>query len=165
MEVSPAPTPAGFSLYRSQVFLPSFPFLLSPFLSFSPLLHFLRLSFSSLTLFSWFSFLPPSLPHSPPPPPPPPPSPPTHTRTRSLETHRGVIKKLRFAPGKGNYKLLVLYHNRMETRDTRSHSSKNVCVPLLQCTVRSRYGGGGGIKHPRKFYPPPPQVVGIICYK
>jgi hypothetical protein len=58
-----------------------------------------------------------SLPPSLPPPPP--------LSTRSLETHRGAIRKLRFAPGKGNYKLLILYHNRLETRDTRSHSSKN----------------------------------------
>lgn len=29
-------------------------------------------------------------------------------KSRNIATNRGVIKKMRFAPGKGNFKLLVL---------------------------------------------------------
>ena len=42
----------------------------------------------------------------------------THTHThRTLETPRGALKKLRFAPGKGNTKMLVLYGTRLDVRD------------------------------------------------
>lgn len=46
----------------------------------------------------------------------------TLSLTRRLETPRGTIKKLRFAPGKGNSKLFVLYSNRLDIRDTQSVS-------------------------------------------
>ena len=36
---------------------------------------------------------------------------------RTHSTSRGVIKKVRFAPGKGNLKFLVLYNNRLEIRN------------------------------------------------
>lgn len=42
---------------------------------------------------------------------------------RAVPTHRGWVKKIRFAPGKGNQKLLVMYTDGAEVWDT-----KEVCV-------------------------------------
>ncbi|KAG5831382.1 hypothetical protein ANANG_G00303160 [Anguilla anguilla] len=39
--------------------------------------------------------------------------------SRSIPTHRGWVKKLRFAPGKGNQKLLVMYTDGTEVWDTK----------------------------------------------
>ncbi|XP_036402686.1 WD repeat-containing protein 11 [Megalops cyprinoides] len=39
--------------------------------------------------------------------------------SRSIPTHRGWVKKLRFAPGKGNQKLLVMYTDGAEVWDTK----------------------------------------------
>lgn len=36
---------------------------------------------------------------------------------RAIETPRAPVKKIRFAPGKGNSKLLVLYTSRLDIRD------------------------------------------------
>lgn len=36
---------------------------------------------------------------------------------RTVETPRAAVKKLRFAPGKGNTKLIVLYNSRLDIRD------------------------------------------------
>ena len=36
---------------------------------------------------------------------------------RTHPTIKGVIRKVRFAPGKGNLKFLVLYNNRLEIRN------------------------------------------------
>ena len=36
---------------------------------------------------------------------------------RTVETARGAVKKLRFAPGKGNTKMFVLYNVRIDIRD------------------------------------------------
>ena len=41
---------------------------------------------------------------------------------RTIETPRAVVKKLRFAPGKGNSKLFVLYNTQLDIRDTLSVS-------------------------------------------
>lgn len=45
---------------------------------------------------------------------------------RGVPTHRGWVKKIRFAPGKGNQKLLVMYTDGAEVWDT-----KEVCVCCL----------------------------------
>uniref|UniRef100_A0A673MEK5 WD repeat-containing protein 11 n=1 Tax=Sinocyclocheilus rhinocerous TaxID=307959 RepID=A0A673MEK5_9TELE len=54
--------------------------------------------------------------------------------SRAVPTHRGWVKKIRFAPGKGNQKLLVMYTDGAEVWDT-----KEVCVlPSCQtwwCTI------------------------------
>ena len=50
---------------------------------------------------------------------------------RNVETTRSVVKKLRFAPGKGNLKMIALYNTRIDIREgvhsfslcTRSHST------------------------------------------
>ncbi|KAJ8346552.1 hypothetical protein SKAU_G00279530 [Synaphobranchus kaupii] len=39
--------------------------------------------------------------------------------SRGIPTHRGWVKKLRFAPGKGNQKLLVMYTDGTEVWDTK----------------------------------------------
>ncbi|XP_077991912.1 WD repeat-containing protein 11-like isoform X2 [Glandiceps talaboti] len=39
--------------------------------------------------------------------------------SRAVPTHRGWIKKIKFAPGKGNHKLLVLYNDGMDVWDTK----------------------------------------------
>ena len=36
---------------------------------------------------------------------------------RTIETTRAAMKKLRFAPGKGNTKMFVLYNNRIDVRE------------------------------------------------
>lgn len=38
---------------------------------------------------------------------------------RGIPTHRGWVKKIRFAPGKGNQKLLVMYADGAEVWDTK----------------------------------------------
>lgn len=38
---------------------------------------------------------------------------------RGIPTHRGWVKKIRFAPGKGNQKLLVMYTDGAEVWDTK----------------------------------------------
>ncbi len=45
---------------------------------------------------------------------------------RTIENPRMVVRKIRFAPGKGNSKILVLYTTRLEIRDTTS-----VRVPII----------------------------------
>lgn len=57
--------------------------------------------------------------------------------TRSIETPRAVIKKLRFAPGKGNSKLFVLYNTRLDIRDTQQDSV------LSQLKWGPKEAGGG----------------------
>ncbi|XP_066549103.1 WD repeat-containing protein 11 [Amia ocellicauda] len=39
--------------------------------------------------------------------------------SRGIPTHRGWVKKIRFAPGKGNQKLLVMYNDGAEVWDTK----------------------------------------------
>ncbi|XP_070541595.1 WD repeat-containing protein 11-like isoform X2 [Ptychodera flava] len=39
--------------------------------------------------------------------------------SRAVPTHRGWVKKIKFAPGKGNHKLLVLYNDGMDIWDTK----------------------------------------------
>ncbi|XP_077868471.1 WD repeat-containing protein 11 [Saccoglossus kowalevskii] len=39
--------------------------------------------------------------------------------SRAVPTHRGWIKKIKFAPGKGNHKLIVLYNDGMDIWDTK----------------------------------------------
>uniref|UniRef100_A0A673MKB3 WD repeat-containing protein 11 n=1 Tax=Sinocyclocheilus rhinocerous TaxID=307959 RepID=A0A673MKB3_9TELE len=46
--------------------------------------------------------------------------------SRAVPTHRGWVKKIRFAPGKGNQKLLVMYTDGAEVWDT-----KEVCPSLI----------------------------------
>lgn len=41
---------------------------------------------------------------------------------RGIPTHRGWVKKIRFAPGKGNQKLLVMYTDGAEVWDTKEVS-------------------------------------------
>lgn len=52
---------------------------------------------------------------------------------RGVPTHRGWVKKIRFAPGKGNQKLLVMYTDGAEvwdTKEVRDFFCKNyiICV-------------------------------------
>lgn len=42
---------------------------------------------------------------------------------RGIPTHRGWVKKIRFAPGKGNQKLLVMYTDGAEVWDTKEVSN------------------------------------------
>lgn len=42
--------------------------------------------------------------------------------SRGIPTHRGWVKKIRFAPGKGNQKLLVMYTDGAEVWDTKEVS-------------------------------------------
>lgn len=35
----------------------------------------------------------------------------------TLASAKGSVKKIRFAPGKGNTKILILYSNRLDVRD------------------------------------------------
>ena len=45
---------------------------------------------------------------------------------RNVETTRSVVKKLRFAPGKGNIKMIALYNTRIDIREgVRSLSSSH----------------------------------------
>ena len=47
---------------------------------------------------------------------------------RNVETSRSVVKKLRFAPGKGNLKMIALYNTRIDIREgVRSLSSSHTC--------------------------------------
>ncbi len=55
---------------------------------------------------------------------------------RTVETPRAAVKKLRFAPGKGNTKLMVLYNSRLDIRDA---SSVSVAVYAhSSCTIPHR---------------------------
>lgn len=36
---------------------------------------------------------------------------------RTITSAKGSVKKIRFAPGKGNTKILILYNNRVDVRD------------------------------------------------
>lgn len=45
---------------------------------------------------------------------------------RGIPTHRGWVKKIRFAPGKGNQKLLVMYADGAEVWDTKDVSIKHI---------------------------------------
>lgn len=54
--------------------------------------------------------------------------PPMH---RTIETPRAVVKKLRFAPGKGNSKLFVLYNSRLDIRDTQQVSGCDLTCTLF----------------------------------
>ncbi len=68
--------------------------------------------------------------------------PPSHhvaTIYRTVETPRAAVKKLRFAPGKGNTKLMVLYNSRLDIRDASSVSG---CIYIYTVAVQ---------------YPPTPQ--------
>lgn len=38
---------------------------------------------------------------------------------RGISTHRGWIKKIRFGPGKGNMKILVLYNDGVDVWDVK----------------------------------------------
>lgn len=55
---------------------------------------------------------------------------------RGIPTHRGWVKKIRFAPGKGNQKLLVMYADGAEVWDTKdvritTHSFIDCCSLIL----------------------------------
>lgn len=54
---------------------------------------------------------------------------------RGIPTHRGWVKKIRFAPGKGNQKLLVMYTDGAEVWDTKevSPTVPKLLVGMLQC--------------------------------
>lgn len=54
---------------------------------------------------------------------------------RGIPTHRGWVKKIRFAPGKGNQKLLVMYTDGAEVWDTKEVSSPlpKLLVGMLLC--------------------------------
>lgn len=61
----------------------------------------------------------------------------THPITvfRGIPTHRGWVKKIRFAPGKGNQKLLVMYTDGTEVWDTKevrlnTHKHRPLLVSL-----------------------------------
>lgn len=41
---------------------------------------------------------------------------------RGISTHRGWIKKIRFGPGKGNMKILVLYNDGVDVFDVKDVS-------------------------------------------
>ena len=41
---------------------------------------------------------------------------------RAVPTHRGWIRKLKFAPGRGNMKLLVLYNDGVDIWDAKEVS-------------------------------------------
>ena len=43
---------------------------------------------------------------------------------RNLETPHAAVRKLRFAPGKGNMKLFILYNSRLDIRDTSTVSQR-----------------------------------------
>ena len=47
---------------------------------------------------------------------------------RTSETPRAPVRKIRFAPGKGNTKLMVLYASRMDIKDA-SNVRVYVCQP------------------------------------
>uniref|UniRef100_H3AKR3 WD repeat-containing protein 11 n=1 Tax=Latimeria chalumnae TaxID=7897 RepID=H3AKR3_LATCH len=58
--------------------------------------------------------------------------------SRGMPTHRGWVKKIRFAPGKGNQKLLVMYNDGAEVWDTKEiqmvsslKSGRNVNYKIL----------------------------------
>lgn len=42
--------------------------------------------------------------------------------SRAVPTHRGWIRKLKFAPGRGNMKLLVLYNDGVDIWDAKDVS-------------------------------------------
>ena len=44
--------------------------------------------------------------------------------SHTVATHRGGVKKLKFAPGRGNMKLLVLFNDGVDIWDTRTVSFK-----------------------------------------
>lgn len=46
---------------------------------------------------------------------------------RGIPTHRGWVKKIRFAPGKGNQKLLVMYTDGAEVWDTKEVRPDMTC--------------------------------------
>lgn len=63
---------------------------------------------------------------------------------RGIPTHRGWVKKIRFAPGKGNQKLLVMYTDGAEVWDTKEVSNLlgTTSVTLLgrcSASVASRF--------------------------
>ncbi|XP_078587664.1 WD repeat-containing protein 11-like isoform X3 [Branchiostoma floridae x Branchiostoma japonicum] len=52
--------------------------------------------------------------------------------SRAVPTHRGWIKKLKFAPGRGNQKILVLYNDGAEVWDAKEVSwNKQICVEMV----------------------------------
>lgn len=57
--------------------------------------------------------------------------------SRGIPTHRGWVKKIRFAPGKGNQKLLVMYTDGAEVWDTKEVSGHTPSLALPQLTHRS----------------------------
>jgi len=50
--------------------------------------------------------------------------------SRSVPTHRGWIRKIKFAPGRGNMKLLVLYHDGIDIFDTKE---VNLLLSSVKC--------------------------------
>lgn len=54
---------------------------------------------------------------------------------RGIPTHRGWVKKIRFAPGKGNQKLLVMYTDGAEVWDTKEVSLSSPFVPAKLNTI------------------------------
>lgn len=55
---------------------------------------------------------------------------------RGIPTHRGWVKKIRFAPGKGNQKLLVMYTDGAEvwdTKEVRLHTHLRLIHRLVCC--------------------------------
>ena len=60
------------------------------------------------------------------------------TSRRGIPTHRGWVKKIRFAPGKGNQKLLVMYTDGVEVWDTKEVSDH---------TWGTTRWVGGGLRH------------------
>lgn len=53
--------------------------------------------------------------------------------SRHIATHRGWIRKVRFAPGRDNMKLLVLFADGIDIWDVRDVSG---CLLLRECHMR-----------------------------
>lgn len=56
---------------------------------------------------------------------------------RLVATHRGQIKKIKFAPGRGNFKLSVLYNDGMDVWDLHQVYTNNLGYMTVTSTVTS----------------------------
>ncbi|PAA65451.1 hypothetical protein BOX15_Mlig015787g1, partial [Macrostomum lignano] len=53
--------------------------------------------------------------------------------SRSVATQRGCVRRLKFAPGSGNYKFLVLFPNGLELWDARDTATKLTAMASARC--------------------------------
>lgn len=68
---------------------------------------------------------------------------------RTIASTKGSVKKIRFAPGKGNTKILILYNNRVDVRDALEVGVA-IIVVWFPSYSRRRYVGrsnGGVVRH------------------